>query len=67
MWILHRRNDKPSIPMGGQARGFGSLDEMRIGQLAAQTGYSVRTIRFYERSGLLPAPNRTAAGYRSYD
>ena len=40
---------------------------MRIGQLAAQTGYSVRTIRFYEQSGLLPAPHRTPAGYRSYD
>ena len=40
---------------------------MRIGQLAAQTGYSVRTIRFYEHTGLLPAPHRTPAGYRSYD
>ena len=40
---------------------------MRIGQLATQTGYSVRTIRFYEQSGLLPAPQRTPAGYRSYD
>ena len=40
---------------------------MRIGQLAAQTGYSVRTIRFYDQSGLLPAPSRTPAGYRSYD
>jgi DNA-binding transcriptional MerR regulator len=40
---------------------------VRIGQLAAQTGYSVRTIRFYEQSGLLPAPQRTPAGYRAYD
>ncbi len=40
---------------------------MRIGQLAAQTGFSVRTIRFYEQSGLLPTPQRTPAGYRSYD
>jgi MerR family transcriptional regulator, copper efflux regulator len=40
---------------------------VRIGQLAAQTGYSVRTIRFYEQSGLLPAPSRTPAGYRSYE
>src|SRR5919107_864068 len=40
---------------------------MRIGQLAAQTGFSVRTIRFYEQSGLLPAPQRTPGGYRAYD
>jgi len=40
---------------------------MRIGQLAAQTGFSVRTIRFYEQSGLLPAPPRTEGGYRVYD
>jgi MerR family transcriptional regulator, copper efflux regulator len=40
---------------------------MRIGQLAAQTGYSVRTIRFYEQAGLLLAPDRTPSGYRVYD
>jgi DNA-binding transcriptional MerR regulator len=40
---------------------------MRIGQLAAQSGYSVRTIRFYEQAGLLPAPERTPSGYRVYD
>ncbi len=40
---------------------------MRIGQLAVETGFSVRTIRFYEQSGLLPAPERTSAGYRVYD
>src|ERR687890_2545995 len=40
---------------------------MRIGQLAAETGFSVRTIRFYEQSGLLPAPQRTKGGYRVYD
>ena len=40
---------------------------MRIGQLSVQTGYSVRTIRFYEQSGLLPAPSRTPGGFRMYD
>jgi DNA-binding transcriptional MerR regulator len=39
---------------------------MRIGQLAAHTGIAVRTIRFYEQAGLLPAPQRTPGGYRSY-
>ena len=39
---------------------------MRIGQLAAQTGVTVQTIRFYERRGLLTTPPRLASGYRFY-
>ena len=40
---------------------------MRIGELAARTGFSARNIRFYEQQGLLPAPQRTEGGYRTYD
>jgi DNA-binding transcriptional MerR regulator len=40
---------------------------MRIGQLGAETEFSVRSIRFYEQSGILPAPERIPSGYRSYD
>ena len=36
------------------------------GKLAAATGCNIETIRYYENTGLLPAPSRTAAGYRSY-
>ena len=39
---------------------------MRIGELAAETGVPVRTIRFYEQTGVLPEPDRTRAGYRLY-
>ncbi|WP_036665927.1 Cd(II)/Pb(II)-responsive transcriptional regulator [Paludibacterium yongneupense] len=39
---------------------------MLIGQLARQAGCEVETIRYYEHEGLLSAPERTAAGYRSY-
>ncbi|MEU0120558.1 heavy metal-responsive transcriptional regulator [Streptomyces albidoflavus] len=39
---------------------------MRIGDLAATSGLSAKTIRFYEQSGLLPAPPRTPGGYRDY-
>lgn len=31
---------------------------MTIGELAAQSGLKPSAIRFYERTGLLPAPNR---------
>jgi DNA-binding transcriptional MerR regulator len=39
---------------------------MKIGQIADQAGVSVDTLRFYERRGVLPAPERTASGYRDY-
>ena len=39
---------------------------LQIGQLAKRTGLTVDAIRFYEKSGLLPRPARTAGGYRLY-
>lgn len=39
---------------------------MRIGELAAMTGTTTKTLRFYEQQGLLPEPARTPAGYRDY-
>ncbi|MEJ8639061.1 heavy metal-responsive transcriptional regulator [Streptomyces sp. MS2.AVA.5] len=39
---------------------------MRIGELAAKSGLTTKTIRFYEQAGLLPAPRRTPGGYRDY-
>ncbi|ELT51245.1 MerR family transcriptional regulator [Brucella intermedia] len=40
---------------------------LSIGQLASQTRTKVETIRFYEKSGLLPAPVRTKGNYRAYE
>ena len=40
---------------------------MQIGVLAAQTGLTVKTIRYYEAIGLLDAPRRAPSGYRDYD
>ncbi len=40
---------------------------LRVAELAAVAGVAADTIRYYERAGLLPAPHRTAAGYRTYD
>ena len=39
---------------------------MKIGELSRATGTNIETIRYYERIGLLPAPARTDANYRSY-
>ncbi len=38
-----------------------------IGELARLTGLSVRTVRFYSDSGVVPPAGRTEAGYRVYD
>jgi DNA-binding transcriptional MerR regulator len=38
----------------------------QIGEAAAQTGLSLRTIRFYEEVGLVPPSGRTAGGFRLY-
>lgn len=40
---------------------------MRIGELAKQAGVATSKIRFYEGRGLLPAAERLANGYRTYD
>jgi len=40
---------------------------VKIGELAERTGVSVQAVRYYERRGLLPTPDRTASGYREYD
>jgi len=40
---------------------------MLIGELADAVGLPCQTIRFYERKGLLPEPERGANGYRQYD
>ncbi|MDQ3623114.1 MAG: heavy metal-responsive transcriptional regulator [Verrucomicrobiota bacterium] len=44
-----------------------SEDKLLIGRLAELAGVKSDTIRFYERSGLLPRPERKASGYRVYD
>lgn len=36
------------------------------GDLARVTGCNIETIRYYEKTGLLPDPPRTNAGYRIY-
>ncbi|MEX1208119.1 MAG: MerR family transcriptional regulator [Acidimicrobiia bacterium] len=39
---------------------------MRIGEVSDATGLEASAIRFYERQGVLPAPDRTDSGYRDY-
>jgi DNA-binding transcriptional MerR regulator len=40
---------------------------LTISQLAAYAGVTVRAVRHYHATGLLPEPGRDASGYRRYD
>ncbi|WP_029889903.1 MerR family transcriptional regulator [Polycyclovorans algicola] len=42
------------------------MQTLTIGAIAKQAGVGIDTIRYYERSGLLPKPQRRASGYRDY-
>lgn len=41
-------------------------DQLKIGEVARRTGLTVRTLRYYEEIGLLPASERLAGGHRIY-
>lgn len=39
---------------------------MRTSEVAAQAHVNTQTLRYYERRGLLPEPERTQSGYHAY-
>ncbi len=42
------------------------MSGLSIGKLAKAAKVSIHTIRFYEKSGLLPPPSRRPSGFREY-
>ncbi len=40
---------------------------MKIGELAKRSGCSIQTIRYYEKEGLISAPERTEGNFRTYN
>lgn len=40
--------------------------DYKRGQLAKEAGCNIETIRYYEKEGLLPEPQRSEKGYRLY-
>jgi DNA-binding transcriptional MerR regulator len=53
-------------PDAGASDGAGAAEYLRIEQVAARTGLTKRTLRYYEEIGLLAPPTRTEGGYRLY-
>ena len=43
-----------------------TMDEFTIGALSENTGVKIETIRYYEKSGIMPNPPRSAGGFRMY-
>ena len=43
------------------------MKSLTIGQVAERSGVGVETVRFYEREGLIPKPDRSSSGYRQFD
>ncbi len=41
-------------------------ETLRTGEVAAQAGVNVQTLRYHERRGLLEEPERRPSGYREY-
>jgi DNA-binding transcriptional MerR regulator len=43
-----------------------NADHLKVGAVAKAAGVGVQTLHYYERLGLLPKPERSAANYRLY-
>ncbi|MBQ8979737.1 MAG: MerR family transcriptional regulator [Oscillospiraceae bacterium] len=43
------------------------MDKMTVHEVSRLTGVSIRTLQYYDKTGLLPASEHTDAGYRLYD
>jgi MerR family transcriptional regulator, mercuric resistance operon regulatory protein len=44
-----------------------AMDVLSIGKLSKQSGVNIETIRYYEKIGVMPAPGRSAGGFRIYE
>jgi MerR family transcriptional regulator, copper efflux regulator len=59
--LWSRQQTPPAAPATSGKR------PMKIGELAQRAHVNIDTVRYYEKHGLLPTPQRLASGYRLYD
>ena len=57
-----------AVDVAANTRPNGSAEgrPLTIGEVSRRSGFSVKTLRFYERRGLLPPSGRSAGGFRLY-
>src|SRR5213076_1748595 len=61
------RSASPTVGLTSVPRYGSRVRYVRVGEVAERAGVNVETLRYYERRGLLPAPERTPSGHRRYD
>ncbi|MBN8489898.1 MAG: Hg(II)-responsive transcriptional regulator [Burkholderiales bacterium] len=49
-----------------RSQAQGATADLTIGRVAAAAGVNVETIRYYQRRGLMPEPDKPARGQRRY-
>jgi MerR family transcriptional regulator, mercuric resistance operon regulatory protein len=49
-----------------RSQGVQTMAELTIGRLADEAGVNVETIRYYQRRGLMPEPDKPINGHRRY-
>lgn len=67
MLLLDSRQYHTCRNYGFKLRMFTKPRGITIGQLANAAGVNLETVRYYERIGLMPVPDRTGGGHRSYE
>jgi DNA-binding transcriptional MerR regulator len=55
------------VDIGADSNVYPGHMTLTVSKLAARVGLTADTIRYYEREGLLPPPDRTESGYRAYE
>lgn len=54
------------VDIGAHSKVYPVAMELTVSKLGTEAGLTAYTIRYYEKAGLLPVPDRTPAGYRVY-
>ena len=68
-WLENELNTNLESPCGRRVKpmaAVGMKTGMKIGALAGRSGLPVKTLRYYEDLGLLPAVGRSEGGYRLF-
>ncbi len=48
-------------------KGLSRVSRLTRGAVSRRTGMNIETIRYYERAGIIPEPQRSQSGHRLYD